>query len=416
MLLLKKYFYFWAAWVAMGWSLGNLSAQTQIRTLFKLPDTGLQTGYTTTAGEDNDFQINAPKYVNLGRNIILDSNTLLLWQQTDGGEMTFENAQKYCDTLTLGGYTDWRLPTALESYSIIYIQRTNPSINTTYFTNTGAEYWWTSEKQWNDSSKIWVTNAGGGIGNHSKTETISAGGTKKFHVRAVRNTWSKTIHQRFSTMGNVVVDSMTSLLWLQLPDTASKTWEEALNFAQNFTIDEYSDWRLPNIKELQTINSLNYSSPSIDRSTFPGISTTQYWSSTTTPNQIDKAWYLDTKFGITTYALKTSKKRVWLVSQLTPQASTRPALLTNSLQIFPNPSAGRFWIKSSGTPEQIPVQSNETHGELVIYQTNGKLVYKSQVNTEEFIDLKFLESGSYRLEFKNTEGTILVHHWVIITR
>lgn len=63
-----------------------------------------------------------------------------MWQQTDGGEMTIENAIIYCGTLTLGGHTDWRLPDAQEGFSILNMQYANPAIDTKIFTKTAAEY------------------------------------------------------------------------------------------------------------------------------------------------------------------------------------------------------------------------------------------------------------------------------------
>ena len=64
-------------------------------------------------------------------------------QQADGGEMTWENAAAYADSLSLGGYTDWRLPTAHELFGIVNHASVNPAMDTAVFTATTAEYWWT---------------------------------------------------------------------------------------------------------------------------------------------------------------------------------------------------------------------------------------------------------------------------------
>lgn len=153
----------------------------------KLPDTGQSKSYTDTLGEDSDYTINAPELIDNLDGTITDKITGLMWQKVDGGEMTHSSALQYADSLTLGSFTDWRLPIAFEIYSIQNLQVNNPALNTTYFTKSNAEYWWTSDLQVNDNSRVWVSNAGGGIGNHLKSETISAGGTKRYHARAVRN-------------------------------------------------------------------------------------------------------------------------------------------------------------------------------------------------------------------------------------
>ena len=184
------------------------------KTMKRLPDTGQTISYTSTFGEDNDYNINIPTLINNNNGTITDTVTGLMWQALDGGEMKIENAILYCDTLNLAGYTNWRLPTAQENFSILNLQNANPALSTTYFVNTGAEYWWTSERQANDTNKIWCTNAGGGIGNHPRTETMSAGGTKKFHVRAVRDIAIPiSIPSHFIDNGDsTITDNLTNLI------------------------------------------------------------------------------------------------------------------------------------------------------------------------------------------------------------
>ena len=126
---------------------------------FKLNDSGQTGSFTTTQGEDADFLINPPTFTDNGDGTITDNNTGLMWQKTDGGEMTWENAKTYCNNLALAGYTDWRLPAGIELFSINNYNHLNPALDTVYFTKTTAQYWWSSEKQADDSTKIWVVNA-----------------------------------------------------------------------------------------------------------------------------------------------------------------------------------------------------------------------------------------------------------------
>ncbi|MEY3982750.1 MAG: hypothetical protein RL160_307, partial [Bacteroidota bacterium] len=121
-----------------------LQAQQWLKTMKRLPDTGQETSYTTTPGEDADFKINPPGFIMHTDNTATDTITGLMWQRYDGPEMTVEQARIYCDTLTLGGYTDWRMPSLLEAYSILNHQKTNPALDVTVFPKSTAEYWWTS--------------------------------------------------------------------------------------------------------------------------------------------------------------------------------------------------------------------------------------------------------------------------------
>jgi len=293
-----------------------VNAQAQKLFPFKLPDTGQNTSYTTTVGEDADYVINPMSFKDNGNATITDNNTGLIWQKTDGGEMTFEKALTYCDTLTLGGFTDWRLPTGIELFSINYFESNKPALNTTYFTSTLAEYWWSSEKQQDNTTNIWVTNAGGGIGNHPKTETLSAGGTKHFHVRAVRNSITTTFTVEHFTDNNdgTIKDNYTGLTWQKLSSTTPMTWEAALAYSKTITLGVKSDWRLPNIKELQSLNDVSLVKPSINKIYFPNIVTSAfYWSSTSQYHTPAIAWDMNTDYGVVTYEDKTLSRYVILV-------------------------------------------------------------------------------------------------------
>ncbi|MFZ4454849.1 MAG: DUF1566 domain-containing protein [Bacteroidales bacterium] len=300
--------------VALVWVACFVQAQKLLP--FKLPDTGQTTSYSTLEGEDADFVVNPLSFKDNGNATVTDNNTLLMWLKTDGGEMTYENAVLYCDTLTLGGFTDWRLPTAQELFSIHLFDANNPALNTTILTKTLAEYWWSSEKQVGNAAVIWATNAGGGIGNHPKTETLSAGGTKRFHVRAVRGLISTAFSvAHFTDKGDGTIrDNYTGLTWQKSPSTTAMTWDAALAYSKTVTLGGKSDWRVPNIKELQSLNDVSRAKPSINKTYFPTIVTSAfYWSSTSQYKTPTVAWDFNTDYGVVTYNDKTQSKYVILV-------------------------------------------------------------------------------------------------------
>jgi formylglycine-generating enzyme required for sulfatase activity len=294
-------------------SSNGLYAQKSIK--FRLPDTGQSGSFTSTAGEDSDSVINPQSLTDNGDGTVTDNVTGLMWQKTDGGEMTFENASTYCNNLILGSKDDWRLPTGIELFSINNYDYQNPAVNTVYFTKTLAEYWWTSEVQTGDASKIWVVNAGGGIGAHPKSETVSAGGVKKFHARAVRNLLSTEFTvAHFSDNGNqTITDNYTGLIWQKIQSATTMTWEEALAYSKGLTLAGKSDWRLPNIKELQSLNDVLLSRPSFNISFFTNLGSGNYWSSNTLQNTAARAWDINIDYGIVSYNDKTLKQNVLLV-------------------------------------------------------------------------------------------------------
>jgi hypothetical protein len=91
-----------------------------------LADTGQTNRYTATLGEDADYTLHPPTFTRSG-GMVFDGVTGRIWQQTDGGEMTWEAATNYAASLALGGYTDWRLPTAHELFGILNHGALNPA-------------------------------------------------------------------------------------------------------------------------------------------------------------------------------------------------------------------------------------------------------------------------------------------------
>ena len=221
-----------------------------------------------------------------------------------------EHARDYRAVLTLGGKSGWRLPSNQELFSILNHNNGKPAIDTSAFTRTEAEYWWSSETRADDASRIWSVNAGGGTGPHPKRETISAGGEKHYHARCVIASVSTPIREPYTANGDgTVTDNRTGLIWQQ-GETSPMTWEEALKYANSLSLAGRSDWRLPNIKELESLNNEKIVAPSIPKTHFPLVEQDVYWSSTTLVNHPTRAWTVDFTFGIASYEEKTEKLRV----------------------------------------------------------------------------------------------------------
>jgi hypothetical protein len=273
--------------------------------------------------------------------------------------------------------------------------RSNPAIDTTYFKKTDAEYWWTGIRLVNDSTKVWVTNWGGGIGAHPKSETVSAGGTKKFHARAVRDVNNPPIiPTQFSDNGNeTVTDNLTGLVWMQAVYTDTITWEDALVYAESLSFAGQTDWRLPNIKELQSICLQTISNPTISNSFF-SVGLKKIWSSTTLPNQTTKSWFLDSRVGIATYDVKTNKHSVLCVRG----NGSNPGYVSEyetggAVIIYPNP-ASDFITISSSYPSVLEIANMQ-----------GQLI-KTMINetAKTIINISFLPKGVYLIKSTSSEN------------
>ncbi|MGD9975610.1 MAG: DUF1566 domain-containing protein [Desulfatirhabdiaceae bacterium] len=133
-------------------------------------------------------------YVNNGNGTVTDTSTGLMWQHdTPDNTMTWEQALSYCENSTLAEYTDWRLPTLKELVSLVDYSRYNPTINTTYFPDTAASYYWSSTTLANATASVWIMHFYYGYDfNTTKSES------KYYYVRAVRGGQS-------GSLGNLVI-------------------------------------------------------------------------------------------------------------------------------------------------------------------------------------------------------------------
>ncbi|WP_019520603.1 Lcl C-terminal domain-containing protein [Faucicola boevrei] len=110
---------------------------------------------------------------------------------------------------------------------------------------------------------------------------------------------------RYQDMGAEVKDNVTGLIWQRCSigqtwngntctGTATEhTWKQALTVAKNLG----KGYRLPNIKELQSLIETKCYSPAINTSIFPNTETAFYWSSSPYVQFDDLAWGVNFNLG-----------------------------------------------------------------------------------------------------------------------
>ena len=70
-------------------------------------------------GQDGLDQGPRPSYLDNGNGTVLDRNTGLMWVRARGKKVTWNAATAGASTCRVGGYSDWRMPTIKELYSLI---------------------------------------------------------------------------------------------------------------------------------------------------------------------------------------------------------------------------------------------------------------------------------------------------------
>jgi arylsulfatase A-like enzyme len=313
------------------------------KSMIALPDTSQTGNFTGSAGdgEDSDYTIHAQAFTNNGNGTITDNVTGLMWQSVDNGETTWENAVANAASVTTGGYNDWRLPTPHELFCLFNHQVSNPALNTAFFPNhpvARAGYWWSSDLYGTSTTNVWCTNEGGGLGPKPKSETISAGGTLRYHARYVRGAKQTNGHNYVSNNDGTVTDLDTGLMWKQVPRTAA-TWSAALADIEGLTDAGFSDWRMPNVKEMEslvdytmtTFTSLTNIKPPAHRLLFPSATATSYWTSTTQNN--DALAALVVEFGLNTTS-NPQRNAQGIISH-EPKTSSYPVFAVRTAALTP---------------------------------------------------------------------------------
>lgn len=238
-------------------------------------------------GQDAQYTSNTPSFTDNGNGTVTDNVTGLMWQQSpdangDGDidindKLTYYEAVAGASVLSLGGYSDWRLPSIKELYSLINFNGTDPSgyegsdtsgiipfIDTDYFdfaygdTKAGERI---IDSQY-ASSNLYVANSEMLFGVNFADGRIKGyglqlmGSEKTFFVMYVRSN-SNYGENSFVDNGNgTITDKKTGLMWNQNDSGQGLNWQEALAWVEEKNIANYlgySDWRLPNVKELQSI-------------------------------------------------------------------------------------------------------------------------------------------------------------------
>ncbi len=284
----------------------NCSHSTSTNVGNKLPYTIVDTGQVKTFneqteisapskgadfyGQDAQFPHIPMSYTDNKDGTISDNKTGLMWEKSYR-VLTYNNALLEVEKLNKEkylGYSDWRLPSIKELYSIMNFKGADiapednnhsgtPFISEEYFdfvygSNgrrpidtqlvSSTEYVTTTM---NGTKTVFGLNvADGRIKGYGYGEGAfgapHGGGDKEFTVRYVRGNKLYGINDFVDNQNGTITDKATALMWAKDDSQKGFTWKEALAYVNQLNEENYlgySDWRLPNAKELQSI--LDYS-------------------------------------------------------------------------------------------------------------------------------------------------------------
>jgi hypothetical protein len=229
-------------------------------------------------GQDAQYGGVQPSYRDNGDDTVTDLNTGLMWQRDPGSKQTYAEAAAGAASFNLAGYTDWRLPTIKELYSLILFSGSDPSgysgTDTSGLTpfiddqTFAFAYGDTSagqriiDSQWATSNVYGSTVLGGdecffGVnfadGRIKCYPTDRPGGNGGYFTIYVRGNPDYGTNELTDNGNGTVSDAATRLMWMQGDNGQGVIWEAALAYCEGLSLAGHTDWRLPNAKELQSI-------------------------------------------------------------------------------------------------------------------------------------------------------------------
>jgi hypothetical protein len=286
---------------------------TGITTCSNATQNGLPCPVADFPGQDAEFGSNGFDFTKLDaagnelpadatdHTCVRDNVTRLIWQvKISDSTFTFDGTAGYVNNVNatgLCGFNDWRMPDPKEllgiaNHSIAY---PGPTIDTNYFPNMPSSWFWSGSPNASGSNGAWVVSFDYGYAYSS-----SRGNPNHVHLVRGRQSFDSFVDNEDDT----VTQSNTGLMWAKCSEGQSGTnctgaattmnWSAALTAANNSNLGGYSDWRLPNIKELQALVDYNRYLPAIDSNYFPNTPSSWFWSGSPYAGY---AWYVDFSYG-----------------------------------------------------------------------------------------------------------------------
>lgn len=101
---------------------------------------------------------------------------------------------------------------------------------------------------------------------------------------------------QYAISNGTVVDMKSKLTWEQGASAQFYTWNDAMSHCLNLQLDG-SGWRVPSMKELQSIVDETRIEPSIDVTVFMGTQREPYWSSSQRAANTGERWLISFDYG-----------------------------------------------------------------------------------------------------------------------
>jgi hypothetical protein len=245
--------------------------------------------------------------------VVRDGVTGLVWQRGVGAQgVPWSEARTYCSGLVLAGHRDWRLPSRVELVSLIDLTRSmelpspTPAIDMAAFPETREDWFWSSSLKAGDPESAWYVYFYFG---YIDTDAVRSPADARC-VRTGLPGPTDAGRDRYDLQAEAVRDRGTGLTWQRTVSQDTFSFAGAASYCADLALDDAHDWRVPTLKELQTIVDEARSAPALDLAVFPEASSERLWTSSVWAASASLAWYVELDYGSGLYGLASNPYRV----------------------------------------------------------------------------------------------------------
>lgn len=226
----------------------------------------------------------AMRWVNNMDGSVTDTVTSLMWEHAPGSPLSDQaGAITYCTGLTIGGHTDWRVPSMRELLSLIDRTRSNTAIDP-IFPSAPLGYIWSSDDDVSNTQLAWtVYTFAGATTTYLKN---FAGGVSAWCTRGTDARPAIV----FSDPGDgTIVDANAGLIWEKGTSGAMADYASAQTYCA--TTLAGGPWRVPTLDEVYRTIRFDRNAPAVDTLYFSAGAPTSYWTSTPYVVNAGENWY-----------------------------------------------------------------------------------------------------------------------------
>jgi hypothetical protein len=263
---------------------------------------------------------NEASYTDNGESVT-DDLTCLEWEKSPPDDaFDWTEAHTYCESLSLNGQDDWRLPTRIEFTSIVDFTK-SPAVDRSVFPDaaggfhkTASDWILTIRQQGAGAGTdyAWAFNVSDGIVSNAYSKATAAA------LRCVRGGGAgeepsaaavAPPNQYSEVESGEVKDNYTGLIWQVGSSDATMSFTEAAGYCSSLGLNGQT-WRLPSIREAATLVDEARVAPAIDITVFPETESGRgvyYWASHAAVNRDASAgWGINFDDGFTGFNIGAS--------------------------------------------------------------------------------------------------------------